>query len=60
MRLLGYDRYVAQGGDQGAAVTDDPAHQAPDGLVGVHMNLLRAALGTRAICRRTRTRNARR
>src|SRR5689334_7498430 len=45
MRRLGYDRYVAQGGDQGAAVTDDLAHQGPDGLVGVHMNLLRAALG---------------
>jgi pimeloyl-ACP methyl ester carboxylesterase len=45
MRRLGYDRYVAQGGDQGAAVTDDLAHQGPEGLVGVHMNLLRAALG---------------
>ena len=45
MHRLGYDRYVAQGGDQGAAVTDDLAHQGPDGLVGVHMNLLRAALG---------------
>jgi pimeloyl-ACP methyl ester carboxylesterase len=46
MRRLGYTRYVAQGGDQGAAVTDDMAHQAPDGLVGVHMNLLRTALGS--------------
>jgi pimeloyl-ACP methyl ester carboxylesterase len=46
MRRLGYTRYVAQGGDQGAAVTDDLAHQAPDGLVGVHMNLLRTALGS--------------
>ncbi|HEX2433239.1 MAG TPA: epoxide hydrolase [Gaiellaceae bacterium] len=45
MHRLGYARYVAQGGDQGAAVTDDLAHQGPDGLVGVHMNLLRAALG---------------
>ena len=45
MHRLGYTRYVAQGGDQGAAVTDDLAHQAPDGLAGVHMNLLRAALG---------------
>jgi pimeloyl-ACP methyl ester carboxylesterase len=45
MGRLGYTRYVAQGGDQGAAVTDDLAHQGPDGLVGVHMNLLRAALG---------------
>jgi pimeloyl-ACP methyl ester carboxylesterase len=46
MRRLGYDRYVAQGGDQGAAVTDDMAQQAPDGLVGVHLNLLRRALGS--------------
>jgi pimeloyl-ACP methyl ester carboxylesterase len=45
MRRLGYTRYVAQGGDQGAAVTDDMAHQTPDGLIGVHTNLLRAALG---------------
>jgi pimeloyl-ACP methyl ester carboxylesterase len=46
MRRLGYTRYVAQGGDQGAAVTDDLAHQGPDGLVGVHLNLLRSALGS--------------
>jgi len=46
MRRLGYTRYVAQGGDQGAAVTDDLAHQAPEGLVGVHLNLLRTALGS--------------
>ena len=45
MHRIGYDHYVAQGGDQGAAVTDDMAHQGPEGLVGVHMNLLRAALG---------------
>jgi len=45
MHRLGYTRYVAQGGDQGAAVTDDMAHQAPEGLIGVHMNLLRSALG---------------
>jgi pimeloyl-ACP methyl ester carboxylesterase len=46
MHRLGYDRYVAQGGDQGAAVTDDLAHQGPHGLAGVHLNLLRSALGT--------------
>jgi pimeloyl-ACP methyl ester carboxylesterase len=40
MRRLGYTRYVAQGGDQGATVTDAMARQAPDGLVGVHFNLL--------------------
>ena len=48
MRRLGYTRYVAQGGDQGAAVTDDLAHQAPDGLVGIHLNLFRTALGSTA------------
>jgi pimeloyl-ACP methyl ester carboxylesterase len=45
MQRLGYTRYVAQGGDQGAAVTDDMARQGPEGLIGVHMNLLRSALG---------------
>jgi pimeloyl-ACP methyl ester carboxylesterase len=44
MRGLGYTRYVAQGGDQGAAVTDDMGHQAPEGLVGIHLNFLRTAL----------------
>jgi pimeloyl-ACP methyl ester carboxylesterase len=48
MRRLGYTRYVAQGGDQGAAVTDDLAHQGPEGLAGVHLNLLRSALGSQA------------
>ena len=46
MKRLGYTRYVAQGGDQGAAVTDDLARLAPDGLVGIHLNLLRTALGS--------------
>jgi pimeloyl-ACP methyl ester carboxylesterase len=45
MRRLGYDRYVAQGGDVGAGVTDAMGHQAPEGLVGIHTNLLVAALG---------------
>jgi pimeloyl-ACP methyl ester carboxylesterase len=40
MHRLGYDRYVAQGGDVGAAVTDLMGRQAPDGLLGIHMNLL--------------------
>src|SRR5215469_16800555 len=40
MNRLGYDRYVAQGGDQGASVTDAMAHQAPEGLAGIHLNLL--------------------
>jgi pimeloyl-ACP methyl ester carboxylesterase len=45
MRRLGYRRYVAQGGDVGAAVTDAMGRQAPEGLLGIHMNLLLAGLG---------------
>jgi pimeloyl-ACP methyl ester carboxylesterase len=40
MKRLGYDRYVAQGGDVGAAVTDAMGRQAPEGLLGIHVNLL--------------------
>jgi pimeloyl-ACP methyl ester carboxylesterase len=40
MRRLGYPRYVAQGGDVGAGVTDVMGRQAPEGLLGVHMNLM--------------------
>ena len=42
MGRLGYTRYVAQGGDQGAGVTDAMGRQAPDGLLGVHFNFLDA------------------
>jgi len=45
MDRLGYTRYVAQGGDVGAAVTDAMGRQAPEGLAGIHINLLVAALG---------------
>ena len=45
MRRLGYTRYVAQGGDVGAGVTDAMSRQQPDGLIGVHTNLLVPALG---------------
>jgi pimeloyl-ACP methyl ester carboxylesterase len=45
MRRLGYSRYVAQGGDVGAAVTDAMGRQAPKGLLGIHMNLLVTVLG---------------
>ena len=44
MRRLGYTRYVAQGGDVGATVTDAMGRQAPEGLVGIHTNLLVTAL----------------
>jgi pimeloyl-ACP methyl ester carboxylesterase len=46
MRRLGYSRYVAQGGDVGASVTDAMGRQAPPGLVGIHLNLLVTALGS--------------
>ncbi|HEY6637091.1 MAG TPA: epoxide hydrolase [Solirubrobacterales bacterium] len=45
MRRLGYDRYVAQGGDVGAAVTDAMGRLAPEGLVGIHTNLFVPGLG---------------
>src|SRR5215468_10550615 len=45
MRRIGYTRYVAQGGDVGASVTDAMGRQAPEGLAGIHMNLLVTALG---------------
>ena len=45
MHRLGYTRYVAQGGDQGASITDAMGRLAPEGLAGIHMNLLVTALG---------------
>jgi len=38
MERLGYTRYVAQGGDWGTAVSAAMARQAPDGLLGIHVN----------------------
>src|SRR5688572_21179947 len=45
MDRLGYTRYVAQGGDVGASVTDFMGRQAPKGLIGIHLSLLAGALG---------------
>ena len=45
MDRLGYTRYVAQGGDVGADVTDAMGRQGPAGLLGIHVNLLAGALG---------------
>src|SRR3712207_676250 len=39
MRRLGYDRYVAQGGDWGAFVVDQMGLQQPPGLLGIHTNM---------------------
>jgi pimeloyl-ACP methyl ester carboxylesterase len=45
MERLGYTRYVAQGGDIGASVTDAMGRQGAKGLVGIHLSLLAGALG---------------
>ena len=39
MRRLGYERYVAQGGDWGNAITEQMALLEPEGLVGIHTNM---------------------
>src|SRR5437588_6569162 len=39
MQQLGYQRYVAQGGDWGSPVSSAMARQAPSGLLGIHINL---------------------
>jgi pimeloyl-ACP methyl ester carboxylesterase len=40
MKRLGYTRYVSQGGDWGAKVSESLARLAPAGLLGIHFNLL--------------------
>jgi pimeloyl-ACP methyl ester carboxylesterase len=44
MGRLGYTRYVAQGGDVGAGVTDAMGRLGLEGLIGIHTNLLVPAL----------------
>jgi len=39
MKRLGYTRFVAQGGDWGAIITEAMASQAPPELLGIHINL---------------------
>jgi pimeloyl-ACP methyl ester carboxylesterase len=39
MKRLGYQRYVAQGGDWGAGIVEAMGRQAPAGLLGIHTNL---------------------
>jgi pimeloyl-ACP methyl ester carboxylesterase len=38
MKRLGYKRYVAQGGDWGALISETMGRQAPAGLLGIHVN----------------------
>ena len=40
MRRLGYDRWAAQGGDWGSAITTALGYMAPPGLVGIHLNMV--------------------
>src|ERR671931_316795 len=44
MQRLGYTRYVAQGGDVGAVITDAMGRQAPEGLLGIHLHVPIAGL----------------
>jgi pimeloyl-ACP methyl ester carboxylesterase len=41
MKRLGYKKFLAQGGDWGALVTDIIAVQAPDDVMGIHVNMPR-------------------
>jgi pimeloyl-ACP methyl ester carboxylesterase len=40
MDRLGYSRYGVQGGDWGSTIARDVAHDAPEHVIGVHVNLL--------------------
>ena len=44
MRRVGYERYVSQGGDWGAVVTDVMGRHAPAGLLGIHVTTLLGAI----------------
>jgi pimeloyl-ACP methyl ester carboxylesterase len=44
MKRLGYRRYVSQGGDWGALVTDVMGRRAPEGLLGIHVTTLLGAI----------------
>jgi epoxide hydrolase len=46
MRRLGYERYGAQGGDWGAAISRELGRTHPGQVIGVHLNLLPGAHAT--------------
>ncbi len=39
MKRLGYKHYVSQGGDWGSVIADAMGRQAPEGLLGIHVNM---------------------
>ncbi len=45
VKRLGYTQYVSQGGDHGSVISDALARQAPDGLLGIHLNMPATVLG---------------
>jgi Predicted hydrolases or acyltransferases (alpha/beta hydrolase superfamily) len=60
MERLGYTRFVAQGGDVGAAVSDAMGRQAPRASIAVHTNLFVPALAGLPLPQDTEEEKARR
>jgi pimeloyl-ACP methyl ester carboxylesterase len=48
---LGYPRFAVHGGDWGAFIASRLRHAHPEKLIGIHLNLLRSARGTRSHAR---------
>ena len=45
-RVLGFDRYLAQGGDRGAFVSAGLGHRHPEALLGIHLNMATGIVGS--------------
>jgi pimeloyl-ACP methyl ester carboxylesterase len=43
MELLGYERYIAQGGDYGSAISTGMAQAHPERVIGLHLNFILGA-----------------